>query len=137
VGVSINMSKILALPRLPERALQTIIVLLALLLVSSLLLVPGEPTTAMGLEILGVGAVAWAISTLLEVGNLKKVAKEYRRLWLQNTFLGQAALLPYIVSGVATLVYGADGIYLLVPGVIFSFVKAIIDSWVLLIEINR
>jgi hypothetical protein len=137
VGVSINMSRILALPRLPERALQAIIVLLTVLVLSSLLLVPGESTALMGAEILGVGGVAWAINTWLEVGNLEKIAKQYRRVWLQNTFLGQAALLPYIVGGVATLAFGADGVYFVVPGMMFSYVKAIVDSWVLLIEINR
>jgi hypothetical protein len=91
----------------------------------------------MGLEILVVGAVAWILNTWLEIGNLEKMSKEYRRFWIQNTFLGQAALLPYVAGGIATLAYGADGIYFVVPAVILSFVKAIVDAWVLLIEINR
>jgi hypothetical protein len=131
------MSRILALPRVPERALQAIIVLLTVLIVSSLLLVPGESTTVMGLEILGVGASAWALNTWLEIGNLEKTSKEYRRFWVQNTLLGQAALLPYIIGGLATLAFGIDGLYLLVPAALFSFLKAMIDAWVLLIEINR
>jgi hypothetical protein len=32
---------------------------------------------------------------------------------------------------------GSAGIHSLVQAVIFSFVKAVIDAWVLLIEINR
>src|SRR5271155_2952358 len=134
VGLSINMSRILSLPRVPERALQAIIVLLAVLIVSSLLLVPGEPTSLMGLEMLAVGGVAWAINTWLEVGNLEKIDRQYRRVWLQNTFFGQAALLPYIVGGVATLAFGPVGIYWLVPALVFSYLKAIVDAWVLLIE---
>jgi hypothetical protein len=137
VGLSINMSRILSLPRVPERALQAIIVLLTVLMVSSLLLVPGQSTIEMGLEMLGVGTFAWALNMWLEVGNLEKINKEYRRFWIQNTLVGQAALLPYVIGGVVTLAFGPVGIYFLVPAVIFSFLKAMIDAWVLLIEINR
>jgi hypothetical protein len=41
VGVSINLTRILSLPRLPNRALLALVILLAILVVSSLLLVPG------------------------------------------------------------------------------------------------
>lgn len=32
---------------------------------------------------------------------------------------------------------GSGGLYWIVPAIIFSFVKAILDAWVLLVEINR
>jgi hypothetical protein len=137
VGLSINMARILSLPRVPERALQTLVILLTALIASSLLLVPGQSTTLMGLEILALGACAWSFNTWLEVGNLRQAQKQYRRYWLQNTTLGQAALLPYLLGGLSTLAFGLDGLYWLVPAVIFSFLKAILDAWVLVIEINR
>ena len=52
-------------------------------------------------------------------------------------FLGQAALLPYVFAGIAILAFGVDGIYILVPAVVISFLKSIIDAWILLVEINR
>ena len=91
----------------------------------------------MGSEILATGVVSWAFNTWLEVGNLRKVDKAYRKYWVLNAVLGQAALLPYIAGGIATLAIGIDGIYLLVPAMVFSFLKAIVDAWVLLIEVNR
>lgn len=137
VGVSINMSRILALPRLPERALQAILVLLAVLLVSSLMLVPGQSTSEMGVEILAVGGAVWAVNTWLEVGNIRKVTREYRNLWLRSALLGQAAEVPYIGGGIATLAWGLDGVYLVLVAVVLSYVKAIVEAWVLLVEINR
>jgi modulator of FtsH protease len=137
VGLSINMSRVLSLPRVPERGLQTITVLLTVLLVSSLQLVPGQTTQEIGLEMLAIGAVVWVFSTWLDIGNLRHMTREVRKYWIQNAVLGQAALLPYIIGGLVTLTIGADGIYFLVPAILFSFLKAIIDSWVLLIEINR
>ncbi len=35
------------------------------------------------------------------------------------------------------LISGVGGLYWLVPAAIFSFIKAILDAWVLLVEINR
>ena len=35
------------------------------------------------------------------------------------------------------IVAGVDGLYWLVPAVIFSLLKALLDAWVLLVEINR
>lgn len=137
VGLSINMARILTLPRVPERGLQTITILLAVLLVSSLVLVPGQTTQDVGVEILVIGVVLWVFNTWLDVGNLRTVLRQYRKYWVQNAILGQAAILPYIAGGVATLTVGADGVYLLVPAILISFLKAVIDAWVLLIEVNR
>ena len=137
VGLSINMARIIALPRVPERALQTIFILLAVLVASSLMLVPGQSSWEVGLEVLIVGAAVWVFSTWLDVGNLHHMTKEVRKYWVQNAALGQAALLPYILGGATMLAVGAVGIYVLVLAVLFSFLKAIIDAWVLLIEINR
>ena len=44
---------------------------------------------------------------------------------------------PYIAGGIVTLASGLEGFYLVVVAVLFSYGKAIVDAWVLLIEINR
>lgn len=54
-----------------------------------------------------------------------------------NMALSQLAVLLYVIAGIILLVVGADDLYWLVPVVIFSFIKAILDAWVSLVEINR
>jgi modulator of FtsH protease len=44
---------------------------------------------------------------------------------------------PYVIAGIFVLVGVPNGLYWLVPAAIFSFIKAILDTWVLLVEINR
>ena len=51
--------------------------------------------------------------------------------------LSQLASLPYVIAGILALAIGTPGLYLVIPAVIFSFIKAILDAWVLLVEINR
>ena len=90
-----------------------------------------------GTEVLIAGLVVWTIVTILDVGILQKTDPQYRRSFAVNMVLTQFAVLPYIIAGITMLAIGAGGLYFLVPAVLFSFIKAILDAWVLLIEINR
>jgi hypothetical protein len=138
VGVSINLNRILSLPQLPNRALLTLILLLTILIISSLLLVPGQPLMLIGIEVLIIGLVTWTLATVLDIRTLQKTDAKYRRPFASTSMvLSQLAALPYPIAGIILLISGANGLYWLVPAVIFSFIKAIVDAWVLLVEINR
>ncbi|HVU13687.1 MAG TPA: hypothetical protein VHD90_20545, partial [Phototrophicaceae bacterium] len=62
---------------------------------------------------------------------------QYRGQFLSNMVLTQLATLPYVIAGAAVLIFGTNGLYFLPVAMLFSFIKAVLDSWVLLIEINR
>jgi hypothetical protein len=49
----------------------------------------------------------------------------------------QAATLPMVVAGVSLLLEAGGGLYWLVPGVAFSLVVAVVNAWVLLVEVVR
>ena len=137
VGVSINLTKIVSLPGLPNRAFLALIILLTILIVSSLLLVPAQTSTLIGIEVLIIGLIVWILATLLDLNILSKRQRKYRRPYLVNMGLTQLALLPYIVAGIITLTLGVGGLYWIVPAILISFIKVILDAWVLLVEINR
>ena len=60
-----------------------------------------------------------------------------RRLAWQNMALLQLAVLPYF-AGAVLLLAGVEGaLHALAFGTIFCLAKAALDSWVLLVEINR
>jgi hypothetical protein len=61
VAVSINLTRILSLPKLPNRALASLLLLLTILITSSLLLVPGQPVVVVGIEVLIVGLASWIV----------------------------------------------------------------------------
>ena len=44
---------------------------------------------------------------------------------------------PFVIAGAAVLVRGEGDLAWVVPGGIVSFVLALLDAWVLLVEINR
>ena len=51
--------------------------------------------------------------------------------------LAQAAVLPLPVAGLSLLLGVGGWLYWLAPGIILGVVVAVLDSWVLLIEILR
>jgi hypothetical protein len=127
VGISINMTKILKYPILVNRALQSLILLGTILVVSSFSLVPDQSLMFLGVEILIVGASVWAMVTRLSIESFRTVEKQYRWSWIGESLL----------AGIVTITLGSGGVNLLVPAVVASFVIALMDAWVLLVEINR
>jgi hypothetical protein len=67
VAVSINLDRIIAIRGLPGAALGAIVLLVAVLLVSTFGLVPGQPRRLLAGEVLVVGIAAWSIMTAILV----------------------------------------------------------------------
>lgn len=137
VGASINLPKILSIPALPDRALESLILLLNILIISGQSLTPDETPLALGIRIASISAIVWFIMIYLDSRIWRKSEPHLRRYSLLNMIFSQLAILPFLVAGILMLFQGYSAIYWLVPGIMFSFVKAVIDAWVLLVEIHR
>lgn len=137
VSVSINLKKILEYSKLVNRAFQVLAVLLQILVVSSLVMVPGQSRALFGAEVLIIGIAVWIITTVFEFGSLRITPPEYRKVALFNAAFSQLAALPYLVGGVILLIGDEAGLYWLVASILLSYAKAMFEAWVLLVEINR
>lgn len=137
VGVSINLDRILKFRHLPNRALEALVALVAILVLSSLLLVPGQSWTAMGAEVLLIGVVYWAVICTISLRSWRLVERKYRATLATTIFIGQVSSLPLLVAGIFLLCSDSAGLYWVVFAFLASIVFALRDAWVLLIEINR
>jgi len=138
VAVSINLEHIVVHPSLPGRALETIVVLVQLLLVALAGLLPGQSRTALGIEVLVVAAVAWAIPLELQRRDRSRAPSEMTRS--RKVIRGlytQAATLPFLVAGVSLIVCRGGGLYWTAVGAAGAVVAAITGAWILLVEIRR
>jgi hypothetical protein len=137
VGISINMSKILAYASLPNMAMRALILLVSILIAASILLIPGQAAEWLGAELAGLGVAVFAFTSWASMTSLRRSAAEYRSgaAFMTATVMGTTLLYP--LAGVVILLVGLIGVYLLVPAILLSFAIAIFDSWVLLVEINR
>jgi hypothetical protein len=137
VGLSINLSKILAFPVLADRALIASVLLMSILIQSLLLLVPHETPKFAGVCSLIIATLTWPYLSYLDLNIFRKLDSAYRNLHVGKIMFDQIALLPYFVGGIMMVTGSISGFYWLVGSVIVSFLKASLDAWVLLVEINR
>ena len=112
--------------------------LVAVLMVSTFALVPGQPRWVLGSEVLVVGLVAWSILTSIWIrARQAPIPNQPRFVPAISVVVTQAATLPMVVAGVSLLLEAGGGLYWLVPGVTFSLVVAVVNAWVLLVEVIR
>lgn len=136
VAVSINIERILAYKGLPERALQTVVLLLGALVVSVLGLAPQQVST-FGWEVLVTGLVL--VGFLAVTGRRSLAGTAAHPGWILSRLL---YMLPgsvlYVVGGVL-LVGGSrlTGMSWVVAGLVGAFVGGVLNGWVLLVEILR
>ena len=137
VGISINLTHILSFPILILKASVALILLVSILMFSVLLLVPQENHNLISYELIGFGLLVWVIVTRADRKIYLKALNEFKRVYLFNLLFDQLAILPYVFAGFYLLFSHDTGFYWIVPAMILSFIKAVFDAWVLLIEIKR
>jgi hypothetical protein len=143
VGVSINLETIMSDPSygLAGRALEALVLLVAVLVVTLLLLVPSQGMMLAGAEVLAVGVLDWAVVVIIQLLALRNwrssLDPAFRRHLVPRVVLCQVATLPILAAGVGVMGWGEGGLYWLVVGVVLSFLVAVLDAWVLLVEIHR
>jgi modulator of FtsH protease len=133
VAVSINVERILKFEGLPERALATVLMLLAVVLLSLAALIPDQSTHAVGAEVLGLG-LAFGIATLVLVS---REPAEGKRLDLSRFLVVAVGFVPIAIGGVSVLAESGGGLYWVAAGLILTTSAAVLNAWVLLVEILR
>ena len=90
--------------------------LLAVMIIPSLMPVPGQSLTLVGIEVLFTGLLVWSIIGVLDVKIWRKTDTQYRVHVRPLMIINQITLLPYLIGGAMILVFGMNGFYWLVPG---------------------
>jgi hypothetical protein len=137
VAVSINLAKVLQHPGLPDRAAEAIGLLTGVLVACTLGLVPGQPRVLLGAGLLTVGVLAWSVQVGIHLRAVRLRVGPSLAVRIGQIGLAQAAVLPLPAAGGSLLVGAGGGLYWLVPGIVLCLVVAVLDAWVLLIEILR
>jgi hypothetical protein len=136
VGVSINVARITALKGLPERGLEAIVLLVGLVLASVFALVP-QPAAGLGVELIALGLCEVVGFALLHRAQWQAYERRYRRALLVRGPVDYVAALSFAVAGVTLLLHAGGGLYWTVPAIAVGTVAAVVNAWVLLVEILR
>jgi hypothetical protein len=136
VAVSINIERILDFKGLPERALETLAMLLMVLLISILGLMPDQGRLAIGGEVLAVSLVAAVLMLRLPTGHARDESEP--RAWLLGRWGARAfAIAPPLIGAVSLLAETGGGLYWVAVGFVFAISGAVTNAWVLMVEILR
>jgi modulator of FtsH protease len=142
VGMSINLKEFVGTPVLVNRAIEAILLLGTVLITATAVLMPGQAREALGVELIVVGALVALAVVRLQVGTGRDVVPRGDRgptrasvVSRRVVGLGSAALI--VVAGVLLLAEAGGGLYWWPAAIIAAYVGAIVDAWVLLVEILR
>lgn len=134
VAISINLERILGEQGLPERALEAVLMLVAVLLISIICLIPGQSDGVLGAELfLVAAALGFAI-----LKPIRTQPSNPPRFYVANRWaLRLAGSVPLLVGAASVMIGDGGGLYWVVAGIVFAILAGIANAWVLLVEILR
>jgi hypothetical protein len=135
VAVSVNIERILKFAGLPDRALQTLGLLLGALVLSIVGLIPAQSNTALGIELLIV-ACALTIGVAETLRRTVPGGRAYQPISL-HMLIVLPATLPALIGAVSVLAAAGGGLYWIVGAIVGGILGASVNAWVLLVEILR
>jgi len=113
-----------------------------LYVVATAVLIPGQSGDACAIEIVGVGVVTGLVVLRLQSGVRGIVVAHGDRgpTWgsvVSRRLLGFGSAALLVVAGVTLLAQGGGGLYWWPAAIVVAYLGALIDAWVLLVEILR
>lgn len=137
VAVSINLEKVLEVHGLPGRAGESILMFVGILIATLFLLVPGQSTDALGVE-LAVSGLLLALVMLVIIWQGLKLPTRQPLSWrITRIVTALASSVPMLAAGISLLAEQGGGLYWLVAAVILAFCAGVGNAWVLLVEVVR
>lgn len=133
VAISINLDRILELDGVPELGLATILLLVGALTVSLFGLVPGQSARTFGFELLGQSVVFSLAIGLFSARSLAAAGTHYS----SRIALPLLGTLPFLVGALLMIAGAGSGIYWAFAGLVGAIVAAVLNAWILLVEILR
>jgi hypothetical protein len=138
VAVSVNQARILSLGRMADRGMEALGTLFMVLIVTSLALVPGQPLRLLGAEVFVIASAVLVATMALQRAYLSTLSSDYLHRSRNTVRASRTAVGLIALSGLTLLLSGSvAGLYVMAPGILLCFVAVGINSWVLMIEINR
>ena len=142
VGMSINLKEFVGTPVLVNRALEAILLLGSVLLTATAVLMPGQEREAVGMELVVLGVLVSVAVLRLQVGYSTYVVPTgdrgpTRGSIVSRRVLGLGSTVLIAIAGVLLLVEAGGGLYWWPAAVVAAYLGAIVNAWVLLVEILR
>lgn len=135
VAVSINLDRILALPGVTNLALSTLALLIGVLLTSMFGLIPNQGAETLGVELLTLSLVLTG-SVQLQGWHSLKAEPDFNR-YSSRVVVPSFGTVPGVIGGLLLVAGHASGLDWVFAGMAGAIIAAVINAWILLVEILR
>jgi modulator of FtsH protease len=137
VALSLNLRAILTSPEHRARARETFGGLLSLLVLSVLLLIPGQDRRVLGVELIGGSLVLLLSAMSLQFQTLRTMAFERRVRWVLRLAIFNLGTVTALVAGMSLVVGRFGGLFWLVPTVLISLLWSLSSAWLLVAQVAK
>jgi modulator of FtsH protease len=134
VAISVSVSEMITIPGMAARAGTSIALLVLVAVVSLAGLIPHQPVLFFGLEAALSGAVClgFAVNSYVQLSRANSVR---RTVGKSAPLVVPAALV--VAGGIVVATGGDAGLGLIAAAVLLAVAAAVLDAWVVLVEIRR
>jgi len=137
VAISVNITPILTSSALPKRAAATIGILLMILAAATAGLIKAQPPPALGAEFIAFALAGW----IPQQRSAHAIRRETpAQPWPQQAFrllAGRGIALLILIAGILLAAGHPSGYYWIAAAAIGGYAVAVLNTWVLLVEILR
>ena len=142
VGMSINLKEFVGTPLLVNRALEAIVLLASVLIAATAVLIPNQTREVVGVELLVVGAARLAVGAAAPGRHQDEVVAAGDRgpteaSVVSRRLVGLGSALLIALAGLLLLLEVGGGLYWWPAAIVIAYIGALVNAWVLLVEILR
>jgi modulator of FtsH protease len=137
VALSINLKQIIASPGLVARAMEVLIVLTAALILSTLLLMPGQADGGAAIEVIIIAVAVSVVVAWLQIRTDRKALGISDLAFASRVIGAHTGPIFLVIGAVSLLAQSGGGLYWVVPALLAMIVVSIIGAWIMLVEILR
>jgi len=134
VAVSINLDRILALEGVTNLALSTLALLIGVLITSMFGLIPGQDPETLGIELL-----VWSLILTAFVGfqGARSASVSEHASYPSRLFVPAFGTIPVVIGAILLLGGESSGLDWVFAGMVGAIIAAVMNAWILLVEILR
>lgn len=134
VAVSINLDRILALDGVTNLALSTLALLIGVLVTSMFGLIPNQGAESLGIELL-----AWSVVLTGFVGmqGWRSASHSDHASYLSRLTVPAFGTIPVVIGAILLTTGDASGMDWVFAGMVGAIIAAVMNAWILLVEILR
>lgn len=134
VGLSVNIRAVIDTPAHLARAREALVALTELLCVAVFVLIPEQGRVALGIELVGLSIILFAVSLRLQRRTMARLPTGHRRPWRRRLIGLNGATFAIAMAGVGLVSGRLGGMLWLLPTILTCLVWSTNNAWSLAID---